>query len=126
MQAGLLTGAFTRERAAALDPAAWRGQAEEFQGVALDQNLALAAALGPIAKRHDTTVSAIAVAWTLAWPAVTGAIVGARRANQVDGWLPAASLELTEHDLDEVSSAIARTGAGSGPTRPAAIAREDA
>jgi aryl-alcohol dehydrogenase-like predicted oxidoreductase len=84
----------------------------------LRRNLALADALKPIAQRHDTTVAAVAVVWTLAWPGVTGAIVGARNAAQVDGWLDAATLTLTDADLDEIAKASRRTGAGSGPVRP--------
>ncbi len=126
MQAGLLTGTFNRERAAALDKGDWRSRSPHFTGAALERNLALADALTPIARRYQTTPGAIAVAWTLAWPAVTGAIVGARRPNQIDGWLPAASLELTEHDLDEIAGAIISTGAGSGPERPTAVAPQDA
>jgi aryl-alcohol dehydrogenase-like predicted oxidoreductase len=49
---------------------------------------------------------------------VTGAIVGARKPEQVDGWLPAGALTLTPLDLDEIAAAIASTGAGEGPTRP--------
>jgi aryl-alcohol dehydrogenase-like predicted oxidoreductase len=49
---------------------------------------------------------------------VTGAIVGARRPGQVDGWLPAASLELTSEDLHDIAAAIRRTGAGRGPATP--------
>src|SRR5256886_2974816 len=60
-------------------------RAVEFQEPNLSHNLALRDALQPIARRHGATVSAIAVAWTLAWPGVTGAIVGARTAGQVDG-----------------------------------------
>ena len=37
---------------------------------------------------------------------------------QVDGWIGAASLELTDADLDEIAGAIKRTGAGTGPVRP--------
>src|SRR2546430_13923417 len=95
-------------------------RAVEFQEPNLSHNLALRDALQPIARRHGATVSAIAVAWTLAWPGVTGAIVGARTAGQVDGWIGAATLELTAADLDEIAAAIARTGAGAGPTRPGA------
>jgi len=80
-------------------------------------------ALQPIARRHGTTVAAVAVGWTIAWPGVTGAIVGARSAEQVDGWIGAAGLALTGADLDEIAAAIERTGAGSGPTRSAAVAR---
>jgi aryl-alcohol dehydrogenase-like predicted oxidoreductase len=118
MQAGLLTGTFTLERAARLPADDWRSRSPEFRGERLGRNLALAAALVPIAERHGTSVGAIAVAWTLAWPGVTGAIVGARRPSQIDGWLPAAGLELSKADLEEVASAIERTGAGFGPTRP--------
>jgi len=75
---------------------------------ALGKNLALRDALKPIARRHGTTVSAVAVAWTLAWLGVTGAIVGARTAAQVDGWIGGATLELTAADLDEIAAAIAR------------------
>jgi hypothetical protein len=67
---------------------------------------------------HGVTISTVAVAWTLAWPGVTGAIVGARTAAQVDDWILAASLLLTPQDLDEIGRAIANTGAGSGPVHP--------
>jgi aryl-alcohol dehydrogenase-like predicted oxidoreductase len=118
MQSGLLTGAFSEARAAALPTDDWRSRSADFTGDGLRRNLALADALRPIARRHETTVAAVAVAWTLAWPGVTGAIVGARSPAQVDGWLGAATLELTAADLDEIAKAIERTGAGSGPARP--------
>ena len=120
MQAGLLTDSFTAARVSELAQDDWRRRAVEFQGPNLTRNLALRDALQPIARRHGATVSAIAVAWTLAWPGVTAAIVGARTAGQVDGWIGAATLELTAADLDEIAAAIARTGAGTGPTRPVA------
>ena len=60
----------------------------------------------------------MAVAWTLAFPGVTGAIVGARSPEQVDGWLPAAALELKDDDLADISAAIRATGAGTGPASP--------
>ncbi|WP_026872597.1 aldo/keto reductase [Inquilinus limosus] len=118
MQSGLLTGTFTAERAAALPQDDWRSRSPHFTGEGLARNLALAEALRPIAARHGTSVAAVAVAWTLAWPAVTGAIVGARSPAQVDGWLDAATLELTAEDLDEIAAAIEQTGAGTGPVRP--------
>ena len=118
MQSGLLTGSFTAERAGRLSEGDWRSRSAEFTGEGLRRNLALADALRPIAERHDTTVASVAVAWTLAWPAVTGAIVGARNASQVDGWLPAATLQLTEADLADVAAALQETGAGNGPMRP--------
>ncbi len=115
MQSGLLTGSFSEARAAALPAGDWRSRGPEFQPPRLQNNLALADAMRPIAERHGTTVGAISVAWTLATPGVTGAIVGARNPQQVDGWLPAARLSLTDADLDEIAGAIERTGAGTGP-----------
>jgi aryl-alcohol dehydrogenase-like predicted oxidoreductase len=118
MQSGLLSGAFSRERAAALPADDWRSRSPDFTGEGLAQNLALADALRPVAERHGTTVATVAVAWTLAWPGVTGAIVGARGPAQVDGWIAAGALELTGADLDEIAGAIGRSGAGRGPARP--------
>jgi len=120
MQAGLLTDSFTAARMSALAQDDWRRRAVEFQEPNLSRSLALRDALQPIARRHGATVSAVAVAWTLAWPGVTGAIVGARTAAQVDGWIGAATLGLTAADLDEIAAAITRTGAGTGPTIPVA------
>jgi aryl-alcohol dehydrogenase-like predicted oxidoreductase len=64
------------------------------------------------------TTGAVAIAWTLAWTGVSGAIVGARTAEQVEGWIAAAELVLEPGELDEIAGAIERSGAGSGPTRP--------
>src|SRR5262245_38912086 len=118
MESGLLSGGFTAERVAALPPTDWRRDAPEFTEPALSRHLALVERLRPIADRHGTTVAAVAVGWTLAWPGVTGAIVGARRPEHVDGWLAAASLPLADDDLDEIAEAITATGAGTGPLRP--------
>jgi len=124
MQSGLLSGSFTAERAARLGPDDWRSRSPDFTGEGLRRNLALADALRPIAARHDSSVASIAVAWTLAWPGVTAAIVGARSAGQVDGWLDAATLQLTTDDLDEVAAAIEATGAGKGPVRVEEVGRD--
>ena len=119
MQSGLLTDRFDASRVAGMAEDDWRRRSAEFRAPRLERNLALRDSLRPIAKRHGTTVSAVAVAWTLAWPGVTGAIVGARSAGQVEGWIGAATLELTAADLDEIAAAAERTGAGSGPVRSA-------
>lgn len=118
MQAGLLTSRFTASRVSQLAGEDWRRKSEEFLEPKLSRNLSLRDALRPIAERHSVTVSAVAIAWTLAWPGVSGAIVGARTPEQVDGWIQAATLQLTEVDLDEIAAAVARTGAGYGPARP--------
>jgi len=118
MQAGLLTERFSEERVAKLAEDDWRRKAPFFQPPALEANLALRDALKPIAIRRGVSTGAVAVAWTLAWPGISGAIVGARSAEQVEGWIGAADLELEAAELDEIAAAIERTGAGSGPARP--------
>ena len=118
MQSGILTDRFSADRVAAMAPDDWRRRSPQFQEPALSRNLALRDALRPIAQRHDTSVAAVAVAWTIAWPGVTGAIVGARSPEQVDGWIDAARIDLTAEDLDEIAVALEQTGAGTGATRP--------
>jgi aryl-alcohol dehydrogenase-like predicted oxidoreductase len=118
MQAGLLSGAFTPERAAALPANDWRSRNDNFKAPALARNLAVAEVMRGIAERRHTSVAAVAVAWTLAWPGVTGAIVGARSPSQVDGWLDAASLSLSASEMAAIRAVIERTGAGSGLAEP--------
>ncbi len=119
MQAGLLTDSFTAARVSQLAHDDWRRRSAEFHAPLIDRNLALRDALRPIARRHGVSVAAVAVAWTLAWPGVTAAIVGARTPAQVEGWIAAGSLTLEDADLDEIAGAVAATGAGDGPVRPA-------
>ena len=124
MQSGILTETFSSERVTRMAPDDWRLRSANFQTPKLERNLAFRDALVPIARRHDTPVSSIAIAWTLGWPGVTGAIVGARSAEQVDGWIGAGTLTLTAQDIDDIALAIERTSAGSGPTRPAMVRSE--
>jgi aryl-alcohol dehydrogenase-like predicted oxidoreductase len=121
MQSGILTDSFSRERVARMEDD-WRKSSAYFTEPNLSRNIALRDALVPIAKRHGATVPAVAVAWTLAWPGVTGAIVGARSPEQVDGWIGAAGLQLSDDDLAEIADAIRRTGAGTGPVAPPSVA----
>jgi len=118
MQAGLLTGTFTRERAAGLAENDWRRTNDQFTGDKLERNLALADALRPIAEARGVSTGTLALAWVLAWPGLTAAIVGARSPAQVDGWIDAATFELTQSDLDAIATAIEQTGAGEGPVKP--------
>ncbi|HEU5374553.1 MAG TPA: aldo/keto reductase [Ktedonobacteraceae bacterium] len=102
MQSGLLTGLMTRERVAKLPDNDWRKHNEEFQEPRLSRNLALADKLREIALLYNRTPGEAAVAWTLANPAVTGAIVGARNQQQIDTLVGAAEFRLTELELDEI------------------------
>lgn len=119
MASGVLTGRWSRERAEALPDDDWRRNSGNHAGEHLDRNLELVERLRPIAERLDVTVGALAVAWTLAFPGVTGAIVGARSPEQVDGWIAAADLELGDDDLRAIAEALADLEAGSGPLTPA-------
>jgi aryl-alcohol dehydrogenase-like predicted oxidoreductase len=115
MQSGLLTDTFSVKRLAAMAEDDWRRRSAQFTEPNLSRNIALRDALRPIAERHVVTVSAVAVAWTLAFPGVTGAIVGARSPEQVDGWIAAGSLDLDTSDLAHIAAAIQLNAAGSGP-----------
>jgi aryl-alcohol dehydrogenase-like predicted oxidoreductase len=106
MGSGLLTGGMTRERIENLPDDDWRGRDPRFREPQLSQHLALVERLKNVAERYDTTPGAIAVAWTLRNPAVDAAIVGFRRPDQVDPILPAAGLELTADDVNEIEGGV--------------------
>jgi aryl-alcohol dehydrogenase-like predicted oxidoreductase len=109
MGSGLLTGAMTAERVAAMPHDDWRRRSPEFT-TDLDRNLATGAAIARVAERHDVSQAAAAVAWTLGFRGVTGAIVGARNPEQIDGWIDGASVQLTAEDYAEVGSAVPYAG----------------
>jgi aryl-alcohol dehydrogenase-like predicted oxidoreductase len=102
MGSGLLTGAMTKERVAKLPQDDWRRNNAEFQEPKLSKNLALAERLRVVAERHGRTPGQAAVAWTLRLPVVTGAIVGARNAGQVEGVMGAGDWRLTPEEIAEV------------------------
>jgi aryl-alcohol dehydrogenase-like predicted oxidoreductase len=105
MGSGLLSGSMTRERIASLPDDDWRKHDARFSEPALSRHLATVARLEAVADRHGTTPGAVAIAWTLMYPAVDAAIVGFRRPDQVDPLLRAASLALTHEDLAEIAAA---------------------
>ena len=102
MASGLLTGAMTRERAAALPADDWRRGNPEFNEPNLSRNLALVERLKTVGARYGMLAGAAAVAWTLRHPAVTGAIVGSRSAAQADGVMGAAHVRLSADDLAKI------------------------
>jgi aryl-alcohol dehydrogenase-like predicted oxidoreductase len=118
MRSGLLTGTSSAERWAALPDDDWRRTHPDFQEPTLGRCLSLVERLRTIAEELEASVAELAVAWTLCWPGVSGAIVGARRPEQVDGWIGAAALELEDELLDRIGDILEETGAGSGPLRP--------
>ena len=85
--------------------------------------LAMVDLLRPIAERHHVSVPAIPIAWCLAWKGITGAICGAGKPYQLNAFLEAAKLKLTEEDFAEIARAVETTGAckgtcGDGPAIP--------
>lgn len=123
MGSGLLTGTFTRGRIERLAPDDWRRRSPDFQEPRLSRALCLVEQLRSVADRLGVGLPALSVAWTLAIPGVTAAIVGARRPEQVREWLPAAGIALTEGDVREIDRIAASVGApGPAVTNPAATA----
>jgi aryl-alcohol dehydrogenase-like predicted oxidoreductase len=111
MASGLLTGAMTRERIAGLPEDDWRKRHPDFQEPLLSRNLRLVSLLRTIGKRRGYTPAEVAVAWVLHNPAVTGAIVGARRPGQIRGVTGAADLRLRRQELAEVEAFFAKEAA---------------
>jgi aryl-alcohol dehydrogenase-like predicted oxidoreductase len=102
MVSGLLTGKMTRERVRNLPEDDWRKRSPNFQSPKLERNLELAALLGEIGREHGVEAGVVAVAWTLRHPAITAAIVGARRPDQVDGVIPALSFRLSAEEIQRI------------------------
>src|SRR5208337_1191379 len=105
MASGLLTGVMTRERISKLPDDDWRKHHPDFNEPGLSANLALVERLREIGRRHDSSPGAVAVSWTLHNPAVTAAIVGARKPEQVNDMVAAAEIRLTGAEINEVESA---------------------
>jgi len=107
MASGLLSGAMTRERIAKLPDDDWRKRDPNFQEPLLSRNLRLVETLRAIGQRHNATPGEVAIAWTLRNAAVTGAIVGVRSAQQVNGIVGAANVRLDTNDVREIEQALA-------------------
>lgn len=106
MYAGLLTGAMTRERVANFLPEDWRKNLPGFQEPALSRNLQVVEHLREIGKRHRRSPGEVAIAWTLNHPAVTGAIVGFRSAQQVAGIIGAAEFRLSRAEVSQIEELL--------------------
>jgi aryl-alcohol dehydrogenase-like predicted oxidoreductase len=103
MVSGLLTGKMTRERIAAMPADDWRKEKNpHYQEPLLSRNLALVEKLKLIGAQHGKNAGEVAVAWVLRHPAVTGAIVGARKPGQLKEIIGAADWRLTPTEVDEI------------------------
>ena len=108
MQAGLLTGQFSRKRVAQLPDDDWRRRNSQFQEPQLSANLDLVESLRPIAERNGRTLAQLAIAWVLRRPEVTAAIVGARRPAQIEETAPAADWTLAAADIAEIDALLTK------------------
>lgn len=106
MQAGLLTGKMSAERIANLEDGDWRKTNDEFQEPRLSKNLQLADIMAEIAQKHGVPTPAVSIAWVRKNPAVTAAIVGMRRPDQVDGIIPGGTLTLDDEDMQRIDAHI--------------------
>lgn len=104
MMSGLLTGTMTADRVANLPDNDWRKRDANFQEPRLSRNLALANLLTEIGYPHSRSAGEVAIAWTLEHPAVTAAIVGGRRPNQIADTIGAAEFRLSESELAQIST----------------------
>ena len=107
MVSGLLTGKMTAERVAQFPQDDWRRRAAEFNEPRLGRNLRLVELLRKIGRPHNVEPGVVAIAWTLHHPAITAAIVGARRPDQVDGVLPAATFRLSDAEAARIENWLA-------------------
>jgi aryl-alcohol dehydrogenase-like predicted oxidoreductase len=106
MASGMLSGAMTRERIASMPTDDWRKGSANFQEPMLSRNLRLVETLRAVGRRYNVTPGEIAIAWALHNPAVTGAIVGVRSAQQVSGIAGAADIQLSAEDVRELEGGL--------------------
>jgi aryl-alcohol dehydrogenase-like predicted oxidoreductase len=101
---GLLSGRMTTETTFAADD--WRSRSSDFTDETFARNLAVVDRLRSFAEQRGITLPQLAVAWTLANPAVDVAIVGARRPDQLEGTASAADVTLTDADRREIDTML--------------------
>lgn len=109
---GLLTGTFTPETT--FEKTDWRSRSSAFAGENFRRNLAIVGKLKDFAADKGISVSQLAIAWTLARPGVHVAIVGARKAANIEAGLAAADVDLTVDDLAEIDRLTANAVPVSG------------
>lgn len=111
---GLLTGALSEE--AEFAPDDWRGGAPFFKGEDFRRNVRVVRELERFASEQlGASVSRVAIAWTLANPAVQVAIVGARHPSHIADSVAAAELSLSDDDLQQIDRILAAAVPLSGP-----------
>ncbi len=85
----------------------FRKRTPNFQEPLLTRNLNLVEVLREIGNAHGRTPGEVAIAWALRRPEVTGAIVGMRSPQQVDGVIGAAEFRLSGGEIETIATALA-------------------
>lgn len=112
---GLLSGSMTES--ASFAPQDWRSRSEMFTGHEFASDLRAVSELARIARDDlGVPVSRLAVAWTLANPAVHAAIVGTRNPDHIDDAIAAADLELSTEVLARIDGIVRFAARTAGPT----------
>ena len=112
MTSGLLTGKMTEKRIQEMPADDWRKKSANFNQPKLLKNLTLANLLTEIGSVHKVQAGVVAIAWTLAHPAITAAIVGGRTPQQVEGTAPALTFRLSDQEIAQIDSFVAQQGIG--------------
>jgi aryl-alcohol dehydrogenase-like predicted oxidoreductase len=101
---GFLSGKYQRGRTA---PAGSRLDVvqDDFRAMDNEKNWNLLDVVGRIAEQHESTHSAVSLAWLLARPQTSSILVGARTEAQLEDNLRALSVKLTSEDLKELDEA---------------------
>jgi aryl-alcohol dehydrogenase-like predicted oxidoreductase len=111
---GLLAGRW--DESTTFDDGDWRSGSPDFSGDTFRRNLAVVEKLKGVAERLGVTLPQLAVAWTLANPAVDVAIVGGRRPDQLDGTASGADVQLSDDDLRTIDGILADAASVQGPS----------
>ena len=106
MMKGLLTGAFTRERAEALSDKDHRSRDPKFTPPQLNLNLEVVDSIRPVADGVGRPMAQLPLAWVLRRPEVTAAIVGVRKASQIEATAGGGDWILTEEELGVIDEAL--------------------
>ena len=103
---GLLSGHWSKERAASLSPRDFRASAPRFAGENLERNLALVETLRGLAEAKGATVAQLALAWVRTRGDEIVPLVGARSRQRLDEALGATDVDLTRDDLARIEETV--------------------
>ena len=111
LQSGLLTGKFTRDFLHTLAEDDWRRKQHHpmFTEPMYSKVLDFVDSIRPIAEKYDKTVAQLAIAWVLMHPAVTSAIVGARKPSQIEQNVGGAGWSISQEDMNAIDEFYQQT-----------------